>query len=86
MKQKAAFSFATMKTLPHWRQRYTLVAQVMNHLTRTGSLTACSTDEIGEMKKIDVIYTYMPAAGEDGLSPAIYNRLIRAAGHTVMKL
>lgn len=43
-------------------------------------------DEIGDARKIDVIYTYMPAKGDVGLSPAIYNRLIRAAGHTVMKL
>lgn len=56
-----------------------------SHAHRLFDCLRCA-DEIGEMKKIDVIYTYMPAAGEDGLSPAIYNRLIRAAGHTVMKL
>lgn len=56
-----------------------------SHAHRLFDCLRCA-DEIGETKRIDVIYTYMPAKGEDGLSPAIYNRLIRAAGHTVMKL
>ncbi len=42
------------------------------------------TDELGD--SIDTIYTYMPRDGGTGLLPAIYNRLIRAADHTVMKV
>lgn len=35
---------------------------------------------------IKKIYTYLPTDGGTGLLPAIYNRLIRAADHTVMKV
>ncbi len=36
--------------------------------------------------EIKTIYTYMPHDGGTGLMPAIYNRLIRAADHTVLKV
>lgn len=43
-------------------------------------------DSIGDVKNIDVIYTYMPSRSGGALAPAIYNRLIRAADHTVKKV
>ncbi len=43
------------------------------------------TDELGDAN-IKTIYTYMPRDGGTGLMPAIYNRLIRAADHTVLKV
>lgn len=43
------------------------------------------TDSYGEDHPLDVIYTYMPSR-EGGISAAIYNRLIRAADHTVIKV
>lgn len=44
------------------------------------------TDRYGESHPLDAIYTYMPDVGEGGLSSAIYNRLIRAANHTIIKV
>ena len=43
-------------------------------------------DAYGESHTLDAIYTYMPDTGGAGLSAAIYNRLIRAADHTVIKV
>lgn len=43
------------------------------------------TDEL-DGADIKTIYTYLPRDGGTGLLPAIYNRLIRAADHTVMKV
>ncbi|MCD7776290.1 MAG: threonylcarbamoyl-AMP synthase [Firmicutes bacterium] len=43
-------------------------------------------DRIGETRTIDVIYSYAPSEGGDGLDPAIYNRLIRAANHTIVEV
>lgn len=43
-------------------------------------------DDISETRDVDVIYTYMPSVSGGGLLPAIYNRLIRAADHTVKKV
>lgn len=43
------------------------------------------TDQL-EDANIKKIYTYLPKDGGTGLLPAIYNRLIRAADHTVMKV
>lgn len=43
------------------------------------------TDELDDAD-IKKIYTYLPEDGGTGLLPAIYNRLIRAADHTVMKV
>ena len=44
------------------------------------------TDRLGEVYGLDSIYTYMPDKNGGGLSSAIYNRLIRAADHTVIKV
>ena len=44
------------------------------------------SDTIGMSRQIDFIYTYMPDMSGDGLAPAIYNRLIRAANHTIKKV
>lgn len=44
------------------------------------------TDTFGAEHRLDAIYTYMPNTGGEGLSAAIYNRLIRAADHTVIKV
>lgn len=43
-------------------------------------------DAISETRNIKKIYTYMPSLNGDGIAPAIYNRLIRAADHTVVKV
>ncbi len=42
-------------------------------------------DAYGKEHSLDSIYTYMPEK-EGGIAPAIYNRLIRAADHTVIKV
>ncbi len=42
-------------------------------------------DTYGASHRLDAIYTYMPGR-DGGLSFAIYNRLIRAADHTVIKV
>lgn len=44
------------------------------------------SDTMAERRTVDVIYTYMPSGDGGGLAPAIYNRLIRAADHTVKKV
>ncbi len=43
------------------------------------------TDDYGAEHELDAIYTYMPKR-DGGISAAIYNRLIRAADHTVIKV
>lgn len=43
------------------------------------------TDSYGKENALTAIYTYMPKR-EGGISAAIYNRLIRAADHTVLKV
>lgn len=43
------------------------------------------TDKYGEQNALDAIYTYMPRR-DGGISAAIYNRLIRAADHTVIEV
>lgn len=43
-------------------------------------------DAISETRDISKIFTYMPSVNGNGISPAIYNRLIRAADHTVVKV
>lgn len=43
-------------------------------------------DEIGGKMRVDVIYSYAPQRCVEGLSPAIYNRLIRAANHTIRRV
>ncbi len=43
-------------------------------------------DSVSDARNIEMIYTYMPSTDGDGIAPAIYNRLIRAADHTVEKV
>lgn len=44
------------------------------------------TDVYGETHTLDAIYTYSPKKDGTGLSPAIENRLLRAANHTIIKV